>query len=73
MATARYSGTRTYVWQPADFDWLVLARNLAVCGYPDVGTFYDDMVALNPQIMRWDLLAPGSIVLLPVIPGSGSR
>lgn len=69
---ARYSATRQYRWLPGDFDWLVVARNLALCGYPDVGTLYDDMLALNPQVGRWDRIAPGSAILLPVIP-SGRR
>lgn len=65
---ARYSATRQYRWLPGDFDWLVVSRNLALCGYPDVGTLYDDMLALNPQVTRWDLIAPGSTILLPAIP-----
>lgn len=73
MAAPRYSATRQYRWRPGDFDWLVLARNLAVTGYPDVGTLYDDTVALNPQVGRWDLIAPGSVILLPVIPSGASR
>ena len=59
---------RRYVVQPNDSRWSIIAAAiLASATFPPgaVGAYADALAALNPAILDWTCLPPGTVLALP--------
>lgn len=58
------------VWLPGDQRWSIAARRWEQSGYATVSDLAEAMRLANPAILDWSRVAPGSVVLVPTLPGN---
>lgn len=56
-----------YTWTPTDDRWTVAGRFLVQSGYSTTSDLADAIRAANPLVISWRAVAPGSVVLVPLL------